>query len=280
MMNHRFLVLVATMLSSLTWAQEAASSVATESECVRRFREGMPDGPVNVGLGTADFGVGRRVCARSEISLGGKFGAVIDTPDFYGDLAASGIIAGSFAITPDTELFATLEAVSFRYTVNAVLSTTQLKFGHLTVGASHQVFEREHLVGALTGRVLLPTSFEIPNVRTTGAEIGFNVSQQALRWIEIHGYFSTDVTFGLSNAASLPSAGFSVLGGVQLIPFSWLSAVIDLNGHVGTLNYLAPAVALRANILRFGIELGGTLPVIGNDRHDFLAHARFSFRLD
>jgi hypothetical protein len=260
----------------------AASASAQEgmSECAQRARQGMPEGPALAGLSTADFATGRRVCARTEIALGGKFGAIIDTPDFYGDLAASGILAGSVALKPDLELFATLEAVSFRYTVNAVLSTTQLRLGHLTAGLSKQVLEQHHFVGAITGRVLFPTSFATANARTAGAEVGFNGSWQAKNWLEVHGFLATDVTFALSNAAALPTAGFSILAGLQWIPLPWLSAVVDLNARLSDVTFLAPSIALRARVARFGIELGGTLPVVGTDRHDFLAALRVSYRFD
>ncbi len=44
-------------------------------------------------------------------------------------------------------------------------------------------------------------------------------------------------------------------------------------------SYLAPMAAFRFRIQRFGIELGATLPIVGNDRHDFIAALKVAYRL-
>lgn len=62
---------------------------------------------------------GRRACPRTEVGIGGRFGATIDTPDFYGALNVNGVIFGSYAIGPTIEVFGTLEAITYNYAQNA-----------------------------------------------------------------------------------------------------------------------------------------------------------------
>ena len=70
----------------------------------------------------ADLATGRRACPRTEIGLGVRGGAIIDTPNFYGNLGGQAQLFGSWAFRRKTELFATLEPVTFGFTQNATLT--------------------------------------------------------------------------------------------------------------------------------------------------------------
>ncbi|MCU0695791.1 MAG: hypothetical protein MUC96_04580 [Myxococcaceae bacterium] len=268
----RALLLASTLAASLSFAQTSRGG------CVADDAAGLPEGPVAVGLGLADFGTGRRACARTEVGLGVRGAGIIDTPNFYGNVGAQGVLFGSFALRPTTELFASLEAVSFGFTQNATLTTTQLTFGHLTAGATQVVYGLERLTGAITGRLLLPTSFEVPGMRLVGAEVGHTFSFRPNGWLEVHGAVGAEVTAAVGAARSDPRFGGFLLGGASLQPVSWFAFVLDVTGRVGRVSSLAPAAGLRFRIASFGIDVGGTLPVVGNDRHDFAATARFSWR--
>lgn len=264
---------------------ETAAPVAPQDEfesavdCGRWRAKGLNDGPVALGYQEADMATGRRACPRTELGTGGRFGATIDTPDFYGALAVQGVIYGSYALRDTTELFGTLEAVSFTFAQNAVLTSTQLTLGNLTVGATQVLFRGGTFVGSVSGRVLLPTSFEIPGARLLGGELGASASWRPLRWLEAHAYVGGDLTGAVGRGPSLPRGGAVLVGGAQLAPFDWASLVIDLTGRAGALTYFAPTVALRFAIGGLGIELGGTLPLAGTDRHDFIAGLRVNWRL-
>jgi hypothetical protein len=56
--------------------------------------------------------------------------------------------------------------------------------------------------------------------------------------------------------------------------------VVDVSGRLGALTSFAPTVGLRFKISDLGIELGGTLPVAGTDRHDFIAGLRLNWRIN
>ncbi|MEW5739171.1 MAG: hypothetical protein AB1938_09610 [Myxococcota bacterium] len=259
--------------------QEAAPSEEIAG-CAQGAAHGLPEGPVALGYFEADLATGRRACPRSEAGLGGRFGASIDTPNFYGNLGVNGILFGSFAVRPDVEVFATLEAANFTYTVNAVLTATQLTLGNLTLGGTYQVLNRGAVLGGVSARLLLPTSFETPGARAVGGELGFAASWRPKRWLEVHGYLGGDVTSAFSRANPFTRFGGLLLAGVQLQPWSWFAFVLDLTGRFGEISYFAPTAGLRFRIARLGIELGATLPLAGNDRHDFIMGGRFSWRFD
>lgn len=250
------------------------------SPCAQRERHGLPEGPVALGYVEADLATGRRACPRTEAGLGARFGAIIDTPKFYGTLGVNGLLFGSWAFRHDTELFATLEAVNFTFTNSAGLTATQLALGNMTVGANHAFLQRSTLLASVSARLLLPTSFEVPGARTVGGELGLAASYRPRSWLEVHAYLGGDVTSAFSRAAPYTRLGGLLLAGAQWQPASWFALVVDLNGRLGALSYLAPAFALRFRVAKLGVEVGATLPVAGTDRHDFIATARFSWRID
>ncbi|MFO0600159.1 MAG: hypothetical protein U0228_32925 [Myxococcaceae bacterium] len=266
---------------------EVAAPVAAPAEvgfdqardCARWRAEGLGEGPIALGYAEADLATGRRACPRTELGIGGRFGATIDTPDFYGALAAQGVIFGSYALRDTTELFGTLEVITFNFAQNAVLTSTSLTLGHLTAGATQVLFRGDTVVAAVTGRVLLPTSFEIPGARLLGGELGANLSWRPSRWLEVHGALGGNLTGAVGRGPALVRGTALLLGGAQLSPFDWGALVVDLSGRLGPVSSFAPTFALRFKIARLGIELAGTLPLAGTDRHDFIAGLRLNWRL-
>jgi hypothetical protein len=260
-------------------SQPAPASTPLRGGCVAEAARGLPEGPIAMGYVESDLASGRRACPRNEVGLGVRGLGIIDTPNFYGNVGAQGLLFGSWAVRPSTELFAQLEAISFGFTQNATLTTTQLTLGHMTAGVSQVLYDTEKLSGALTGRVLLPSSFEIPGMRLVGAEVGHSASWRPKSWLEVHGAASVDLTLGVGGARPDPRVGGFALVGAMWQPTTWFGLVLDVNGRVGRVSYLAPSVGLRFRVASLGIEVGGSLPVVGNDRHDFVAGLRLSWRL-
>ncbi len=239
---------------------------------------GLPAGPAGFGYVEADLATGRRACPRTELGLGVRGGAIIDTPNFYGNLGGQAQLFGSWAFRRKTELFATLEPVTFGFTQNATLTKTEATFGHFTAGISQVVYEGSTIAGAVTGRVLLPSSFEIPGMRLMGVEAGHSVSFRPRRWIEVHGTASLDLTFAIGPARPDPRIGGFLVAGAAWEPVDWFALVVDVSGRVSRVSYLAPMAALRFKVASLGIELGASLPLVGNDRHDFVGGLRVSWK--
>lgn len=246
--------------------------------CQRWRAKGLGEGPASLGYAEADVATGRRACPRTEAGLGARFGAIIDTPDFYGNVGVNGIAYGSFSVRSTTEIFATLEAVNFTYAVNAVLASTQLTLGNMTAGATQVLFEDEYFVGSVSARLLLPTSFEIPGARLIGGELGASASWRPKEWIEVHGYLGGDLSGAIGRAAALPRGGAVLVAGAQWSPFDWGALVLDLTGRLGPLSYFAPTIALRFAIGKVGIELAFTRPLAGTDRHTLIGGLRVNYR--
>jgi hypothetical protein len=248
--------------------------------CTQWGSSALGEGPAALGYAEADVTTGRRACPRSEVGLGARFGAIIDTPDFYGSVSVNGLLYGSWALRRTTEIFATLEAVSFNYAVNAVLTSTQLTLGHMTAGATQVLVEGDQFVGSVSARLLLPTSFEIPGARLIGGELGASGSWRPANWLELHGYLGGDLSGAIGRAAGLPRGGAILIAGAQFTPFKWGGLVVDLNGRLGPLTYFAPTVAFRFAIGKVGIELAATRPLVGTDRHTVIGGLRVNYRLD
>lgn len=281
----RALMTAVALFSTFALAEESVeqarpAEVVEPTGCAAWRAAGLNEGPVSLGYAEADVATGRRACPRSEVGLGARFGAIIDTPDFYGAVSVNGLLYGSWALRPTTELFATLEAVNFNYAVNAVLQSTQLTLGSMTVGATQVLLTQGTFVGSVSARLLLPTSFEVPGARLLGGELGASASWRPKSWLEVHGYLGGDLSGAVGRANGLPRGGALLLAGVQLSPFDWGALVIDFSGRLAALTYLAPSVALRFKIAKVGIDLGATLPIAGTDRHLVIGGLRLNWRID
>ncbi|MFZ5469340.1 MAG: hypothetical protein ACOZIN_07870 [Myxococcota bacterium] len=247
--------------------------------CAAERLRGLFEGPVAFGYYEADVATGRRACPRTEIGLGAKAGAVIDTPDFYGGIAADALLFGSYALDDTRELFATLELLHYQFVQNATLKGTSLGLGQLTAGMSFYGYQSGAFRGSTSARLMLPTS-TLGNARIVGAELGHALSWRGLSKLEVHGYLGLDFSAALSAGPALPRLGGLANVGVQYSPLPWLGLVLDVNTHIGgATDYLAPALALRVGTRSFGAELGATLPLLGNDRHDAVGGIRLAYRL-
>lgn len=259
-------------------ASEATIVVGPEG-CREWIAPGMPEGPVVLGFNEADVATGRRTCPRTELSIGERLGATIDTADFYGQIAATTLVSGSFAQAPNRELFFTLEALHYGWAVNAVIQSTDLGFGQLTVGASQVVASGASWATATSARLMLPTSM-LSSVRVVGAEIGQAVTFRPTSNFEFHGYVGVDGSAAVF-VRPQPLGGVLVNAGLQFSPFTRASIVLDVNGRFGGFSsYLAPSIALRFRIVeRIGLEIAGTRPLFGTDRRTAIAGLRLSYRM-
>lgn len=248
--------------------------------CAGVMDRGLFDGPVALGFFSADYATGRRACPRSELGVGFLAGATVDTPDFYGALSGGALLYGSYAVLQPLELFGSLEAVKVAYVQNASLKGTSFYLGQATVGATYQVYRQGGLVVSPSARLMLPTDFSMPDVRTVGLELGAAASWRPMERLEVHGYAGGDVSAGISAAGALPRPGLLASAGVQYSVFNWGGVVLDINAHAGQAAYVAPALALRFAIARVvGLELGAAVPLAGTIRNNGAVGLKLSYRM-
>lgn len=248
--------------------------------CEATPHRALGEGPISLGYAEADMATGRRTCGRTELGLGARLGLILDTPDFYGAVEVNALLYGSYKLRDTTEIFATLEAISFTFAQNAVLTSTQFTLGDLTVGGTQILYGGEKWAIGASARLLLPTSFEIPGARLLGGELGANATWRPLTWLEVHGYLGGDLTGAVGRGPALPRGGGTLIAGAQLQPFDWGALVVDLTGRLGALSYFAPSFALRFRVGQLGLELAATLPIAGTDRHTVIGGLRANWRFD
>lgn len=286
---NRTIIAVGTLVAAAAFAQQPevtspapaqAPAAQATGACAEWIAPGLQEGPVAMGFYEADTASGRRVCPRTEVSLGGRLDATVDTPDFRGAIGGSALLSASWAQTPRRELFFTLEAVHYGWVQNAVIKASELGLGQLTAGASQIVAQGDDWATATSARLMLPTS-TVSDVRVVGLELG-----QALTWrlndaLELHGWAGVDGSAAIF-AAPQPRFGALLSAGVQYSPFTRFGVVLDVNGRVGGYaSYLAPALALRFRAAKaLGIELAASRPVFGTDRPNAVVGLRLAWRAD
>lgn len=280
--GNRAVALCAAVLCAALVAPAAHAVSLRASACDTWRHPGLFEGPATVGFYPAELGSGRRACPRTELGLYVRGGAIIDTPGFYGNLGAAGVLFGSFALSRRLELFGALEFVDFQFAQNASLKGTSLNLGQLSVGASVVGYDLHHVVLSPYGRLVLPTSSATSRVRDIGAEIGLALSYRPLDRVEVHGVVGWDLSAGLGNGPADVRAGVLLNAGVQYNPATWFGLLIDVNAHLAqraVLDYLAPVLGLRFRLYRnLGAELGASLPLAGADRRLFLGDLKFAYR--
>jgi hypothetical protein len=259
-----------------------ADTIDDEHACTRVREPGLAEGPVVLGLYDADFATARRACLRSELAVYERFGAVIDTPNFYGGVRADTIVAGSFRLRPYLEVFGALELVHWEFAQNATIKASAGGLGQLTLGVQGLVYQSRRFAVSVNGRVLIPTATWSPTVQTAGADVGVDALFRPRRDVELHGQLTVDVLGGLSAGPGDVRGGTTLMLGVQYAPARWFAFAIDaavVLGHRAALDAFLPQLALRFRLWRgLNLELDATAPVGGADRRLVIGALRLSYR--
>ena len=273
-------VWIAVVVSLPAFAVDAAEPARVQGACALRMDPALAEGPVALGFGEVDVATGRRVCPRTELSFGGRAGAVVDTADFYGFIGAGALVSGSWALGDGREVFATVALVDYQWNQNAVIVASRLGLGQTTAGMTWIVAQGESWATATTVRLMLPTS-TLMNVRVLGGEVGQGLTLRFGPRLEVHGFAGIDASAAVFAPAAQPRLGGLLNVGVQYAPASWFGVVADVNGRIGGwTQYLAPTLGFRFRVYGgLGAELAGTIPLAGTDRHDGMVGLRLGYRL-
>lgn len=231
-----------------------------------------------IGLLQGDLGAGRRACPRTEVAIGARALAILDVPNFYGNLGIDALLQASIGLGKRGELFVSVPFLTWQFAQNATLKGTQLGFGASSFGGSVLAFDNGSVAIAPYARWLLPT-----DGLTLGGEAGIAVQGPYGRRLGGHAVFAGDVSGGIANGPPGIRGGGMILLGLEWNPARWFVLVIDAQfhfGHRAALDWFAPAAALRFRFWRgLGAELSALIPVVGADRHDAALLLRFAWRL-
>jgi hypothetical protein len=223
----------------------------------------------------------RRADPRSEVALS-VGGTVVH------DAARSGLargaleLQGSWAPSPRWEIFATLNAMAFRWLQVPGGTNGAFTLGSMTVGTTWIPVSLPggRLDAGPFLRFLLPTSLELPDVHVWGAQAGLTFRGVATGWLAWFGGVSLPVTRAYGKVTGTRTDASATLG-LAFVPASWVRVVAQVSGFVpfGRGNdQVAPGLGVRFVDGPFGAELGALLPLGGSTR-PFSTVARVSWRL-
>lgn len=247
-------------------------------------RLSMPVGPLSVTLLDGRLGAARRVCPRTEVVLAGDLYLAADLANFYGNIHASAVLAGSFALGERAEIF--YRAELFRYqTVISSIAAEYTGSGYTSVGLMRQLWQGRGLVLGLAARLVLPTTSGLnQNTTPLALDAGVNLAWRAHRTVRIHAALTLGGSLQLSLGPVVPRGGVWVHAGVDWHPLRWLAIVAELDagfGYRGGVDAISARLGFRFALGdRVGIELGALYPFVGAERGLLAAALSLSWRFD
>ncbi len=281
------------MTRALVIIMATAISLQARAQCLDT---GMPDGPVQVGLGASDFmggdfTVARSACPRTELNVReqGFFLSVLDeltnsaTRDFQAVLGADTNVAGSYRLTSRLAAFASIDFVQWRQNTNAFITQTSTTFGPTSAGASYVVKTADTWLLVGSARLTFPTSTLYQGTWPFGLELGASGRMRVLDWLFVDGYLGLLGSLAFTPANAQPRGGIEALVGAQAAPWRHVSFVLDVDclfAYDYPVDYCAAGPGVRAAIANFGLELGVLYPFAGGTRYNFSGGLRLSYRFD
>jgi hypothetical protein len=236
-------------------------------------------GPLPGGTGPADFGAVPEACPGTDamLRLRGTLLVASSAPDFFGAIAAGATLRARLLLGPRTWISFALDAATFRYVANAVVTSTSLAFGPPTVGLYQSLGTRDDLALAAYGRALLPLDTARASGVETGLEAGLAARFAPRRRAGLEGGLTlvtpVDVVGGQVHAYLRPAALVEGWWAPRRCVSLFLGA--EARGEVApdpSFTSVAPRAAARF-ALRHGLWLGTLVevPVAGSDRTNLVA---------
>jgi hypothetical protein len=217
----------------------------------------------------------RSACAGAGLAAGVRVQALIDTPEFYGTLAASVYVASTVMVR-GFEVGAGARVVDYRFAQNAVVTAGEFSFGPLQLGLARSFRAGPRLVW--TPHLRLDT----PGTDTGHAEListvaaGVTASYELRPGLVGHGrvvglaWASTPVDDLTAREAALVSADvgwrarrwLALLGGAEL----------QAGWYRGGLDHALLRLGVRFRRCCGALEVGAALPLAGAERTDAVIH--------
>jgi hypothetical protein len=246
------------------------SARAQERPCTPQL---IDAGPLLAGPGSADFGQVPEACPATDLFLRLRGELLLDQDDFHGTVTGGLTLRGRWEFAPQWYLSAALDAATLRHSVNAVVASTGVGFGPITVGV-HRAFFLERLAVTPYLRLLLPPDTARNIGVRLGGEAGGSASLRILERGSLRGGISLPATLvvigggghgifatsGLLEGAYAIKPWFAVAAGavarVQAAPQVELSA-------------MAARLSLRIqDVCGWHLAVAGDVPLDGKDRTD------------
>lgn len=225
--------------------------------------------PVMIDFSDGPTSAVQRACPRSELTFGGTGQAIIRTEEFYGNIRIASVLAASWAFD-DSELNAAIELVRFQAVISS-LSADHFGLGHLALGGSTRIAEREESALSLAGRATLPTALGLYSRTYPWAfDLGLAGTTRLDAMFELHGYLGGAFSFGTGVGPIDPRFGVVLSGGASILFTDALALTVDLENSAGqraVIDHLAAGLAFRAEVARgLRLELLVKAPLAGDER--------------
>lgn len=262
--------------------EHAGEVAAPPGSCPRTSRQlGASTAPLLDGM----LGVPRRACFRTEVALAGDGSLIAEPADFYGNIRVGARLSGSVNVGDLVEIWGSFEAFRWQSLISAV-SSRYLGTGYLTLGSSLRLFDQDQRRVAAWARVVLPTTSGLDQrSQPLALELGAAAEWNAHPNVRFHAALSLFGSVGVSDIAPpAPRGGVRVGGGLDWIPYEWLSFQVELVsgiGYRGGFDYLAAAGGARLGLGdRIGVDLSILYPFVGDERALAAAQLGVSGRFD
>jgi hypothetical protein len=231
-------------------------------------------GPLLAGPGGTDFGQVPEACGSSDLFLRLRGELLANSDDFYGVVTAGGTLRGRWQLTPHWTVSAAFDPATFRYPINAVITSTGVTVGPATVGVYRDFTWRRTALAAYS-RLLLPLESGRHYGARFGGEVGASTSYRLCDCGSLRAGIALPATLvaigGVGHGIFAPGA---LVEGVYSprpwVAFSGGMAVRVQAAPHGDLSALAARASARLeNRCGWHLALAGDVPVAGVDRTDF-----------
>lgn len=237
----------------------------------------VPRGPVQAWLWEGQLGLAQAACPKTTVGIGPRVSLLVDTPAFYGRVAASGTLEARLALSERTAVGMTMEALRYESVISA-LSSSWVGYGSTTLTATTRVDEGRSLALAMAGRLVLPTAIGLyGQAHPVGGDVGLAFDAGGGAW-SAHGQVGVAALASIGIGPTALATGLPVTLGAtwQLRPgFALALDTQSSFAFEAPVDHVAIAPAVRLGSGRYGMELGAAVPVAGEDRT--LLAARFGF---
>jgi hypothetical protein len=236
-------------------------------------------GPLPAGTGPADFGAIPEACPASDLALRlrGALLVASDAPDFYGNAAAAATLRYRRPLLPRTWLSLAVDAVTFRYVANAVVTSSGLAVGPPTVGLHRGIAGGDDWDVTVYGRALLPFDSARHGGVETGLELGSAARLARRARMGLEGGLALvaplDVVAGQAHGYLRPAG----LVEAWFAPRPWVALFAGAEARMQaapapSFTSLAPRVAARFALRHTAwLAVLAEVPVLGDDRTDLVA---------
>lgn len=229
-------------------------------------------GPAALGPGPADFGQVPAACAGSDVALRLRGDLLVDSPDYYGAIAAGATLGGRLVLGPRWTASAAVDLLTWRYVVNAVVASSGAAIGPGTLGVARLVPLRGG-GAAVFARLLAPFDGARRESRRGGVEAGGAFQLRPWGTLGVQGGLTLPGTLTVTGGVARAALDTALVAELVYAPRTWVALIGGTAVRVRAVpdpvfRAIAPRLAVRLVRSGWQLALGAELPALGTERTD------------